>query len=293
MKKKKSGQVVHSFDKETDDAIKMSNKNHIQKKHINAQQEKMKNKKKKKIKRIITSTLKLLVFIGVIAGLLSFLLISPVFNIKNIEILNNNKISQETIISISTLNTQQNIFRFNKSEIVAKIEEEPYIESASISRVLPDKIKIDIKERVVKYCVQIVGKYVYIDSQGYILEVSDVANEMILLEGIVTGESEILPGNRLIQEDLEKIEDITKIINSAIQNDIQNSITSINIADSDNYTIMFTEDAKVVYFGDTSNITEKIVYTKAILEAEREVAGNIYVNGDFNNGFKPYFRTNV
>ena len=33
-----------------------------------------------------------------------------------------------------------------------------------------------------------------------------------------------------------------------------------------------------------------MTYVKIILDKEKEKTGRIFVNGDINNGFKPYFR---
>ena len=80
----------------------------------------------KKIKKIKT-ILKLIVLIGLISGSITFALTSPIFNIKDIKVEENNKIPSETIISLSTLQIEENIFKFYNKTIENNIKENPYV----------------------------------------------------------------------------------------------------------------------------------------------------------------------
>ena len=53
------------------------------------------------------------------------------------------------------------------------------------------------------------------------------------------------------------------------------------------------EEKKKVYLGDCSNLSNKMLYVQAIIEQEKGKAGEIFVNGDLNNKFNPYFREEV
>ena len=296
---------IGTFNKETDDVIKMTNKKRdvIQKNNKNKNMHKnLKNNSKKKIinkqnkikiKKIISVILKLMLIILIIIGIFAFIFISPIFNIKNIEISNNEKINKETILSLSNLKTDENIFSFNKTDIINSIKENAYIQDVKILRSVPNTVKIQIIERKPKYCIEIVGKYAYIDNQGYILEISDLPNDLICIKGVQTEESEILPRNRLIEADLKKLQNILEINSSADQNELTSKISSIDIQDDKNYILNLTEEGKVVHFGDCTNINEKIVYIIAIVETEKGKLGNIYVNDNYNEEFKPRFKENV
>ena len=48
-----------------------------------------------------------------------------------------------------------------------------------------------------------------------------------------------------------------------------------------------------VHLGNSSNLDTKMLYVKAILEEKEGIEGDIFVNGDLNNGFQPYFRMKV
>ena len=220
-------------------------------------------------------------------------MLSPFFNIKEIDVINNKKISSETIISLSELKKDENIFRFIKSKTIENIKTNAYIENVKIHRKIPDTIQIEVTERKHRFSVDFLGKYAYINNQGYILEISENSNQKTIIQGISTKEEDVVVGKRLCDEDLEKLQDTIKIMDSAKEYELDSKITSIDITDKDNYTIYLEEENKKVYLGDNSNLSNKILYVNAIIEQEKNKKGEIFVNGDLNNKFKVYFRESL
>lgn len=290
---KQKEEAKDKFDIETETVINMTNKNKIQKdvqrKRKLTKQEQKRRKRNKKIKFI----LKVVLSLGIIIGGIIFSMTSPIFNIKNIEVINNTEVSSETIISISELKTDYNIFKFKKSDIIKNIKENPYIESVEVKRKLPSTVQIDVKERIPKYSVDFMGKYVYINTQGYLLEISEDSKGLPIIQGIVTPEEEIEPGKRLCKEDLERLEDVIKIIDIAKENELDTKITYVDISNKNEYIIYLNEENKKIHLGDNSNLNNKMIYVVALIEEEKEKAGDIFVNGDLNNKFQPYFREKI
>ena len=56
--------------------------------------------------------------------------------------------------------------------------------------------------------LQLAESYIYVDSQGYILEISKEKKENPVLLGIVTDLSNVKAGDRLVKEDLLKFDKI-------------------------------------------------------------------------------------
>ena len=71
--------------------------------------------------------------------------------------MNNSQVSSETIISLSELNVDENIFKFYKNEVINKIKENAYIENVEIERKIPNVVEINVEERVPKYSVDYMG----------------------------------------------------------------------------------------------------------------------------------------
>ena len=281
------------FDAELETVINMTNKNNIEKEQKKKKEFDKQARKRKKRNKRIKRFLKIFLFLGITIGGGAFVFTSPIFNIKQINVSNNNVISSETIISLSGLQSGQNIFKFYGPNIIEKIKENPYIEDAKIKRKLPNTIQIDIEERVAKFSIDYMGKYAYINTQGYILEIAENNNNLPVILGVTTSEENTKPGLRLINDDLEKLELIIKIMDVAKENNLGEKVTSIDIGQRNEYSIYIAEEGKKIHLGDGSNLSNKMLYVVSIIEAEKGKEGDIYVDGDLNNKFRAYFREKV
>ena len=283
----------YKFEEDTETVIQMTNKNKIKKDEKQRRAlTKKERKRKKKIKRI-KFFLKLILFIGLASGTIIFALTSPIFNIKDIKVINNNQVQADTIISLSELKKEDNIFKFYGKNVVNKIKENAYIENVKIHRKLPSTIEIEVEERTPTFSVDYMGKYAYINTQGYILEIAETNNGMTIIQGATTKEEDIQPGNRLCNEDLSRLEETIKILDSANENKLEGKVTSIDISNKNEYSIYIESEKKKVHLGDITNISNKMLYVLAIIEKEKGKEGDIFVNGDLNNKFQPYFREKV
>lgn len=289
--KKKEEQ--EDFDLDTETVISMTNKNKLKKDAEKRKKISREERKRKKRIRRIKFFVKLFLLIGIIAGGITFALTSPIFNIKDINVINNVTIPSDTIVSLSGLKSGENIFRFYKGDVINKIKENPYVESVEIHRKLPSMIEINVTERVATYNIDYMGKYAYINTQGYILEISNDSRNMPIIQGATTNEEEIVPGSRLNDEDLRRLEQVIKIMNATKDSGLDGQVTSIDITDENEYSIYLNEEKKRVYLGDASNLSNKMLYVKAIMEQEKGKEGEIFLDGDLNNGFNPYFREKV
>ena len=94
--------------------------------------------------------------------------------------------------------------------------------------------------------------------------------------------------------DLKKLETAIKIMKIAQENGIAEKITGLDISNKDEYIVYLEGEKKTAYLGDNSNLNTKMLYVKEIMEKyEAGKEGSIFVDGDFNNKFKAYFREKV
>lgn len=255
-------------------------------------QKNIKNRKTNKVKKNKSGRLKL--FFAVILVIFTFILLcsSRLFNITNILVKGNQKLSESKVISASKLEMNTNIFRFNKYKIISNIKENAYIEEAKIKRKLPNKIEIDIKERIVTYMLQFADSYVYINNQGYMLEISNEKLEVPIIVGFTTDLSNIKAGNRLNRDDLEKMNIVIKIYEIAKTNNLADLITKIDISNDKNYTIILESEGKTVYLGDGSDLNAKMIHLIVLLEKTKGKTGEIFLNVDLNSQ-RTFFRESV
>ena len=293
IKENKKQNQKNDFDMETETVIQMTNRNNMKKAEQKRKEINRQERKRKKRNRRIKFFLKLILVVGLVSGGTIFALTSPIFYIKDIKVLNNSQISTDTIISLSELKYDENIFKFYSKNVADKIKENPYVESVKVHRKIPNTVEIEIEERVAKYSVDYMGKYAYINNQGYLLEISEDSKQLPIILGVSTEEENIVPGNRLNNDDLSKLEDVIKIMNSAKENNLDTKVTTIDISNKSEYSIYLEEEKKKVYLGDNTNLSNKMLYVVAIMEQEKDKEGDIYVNGDLNNKFQPYFKEKV
>ncbi len=111
------------------------------------------------------------------------LLFLPVFRITDIQIRGNELVSEDTIRSIAAENNS-NIFAFNKSQTIKKLEKNNYIQSARIEKQLPRTLIITVTEHKIKGYAEYTGNYLCLSDNGLVI---DVKSEISYPAPIITG----------------------------------------------------------------------------------------------------------
>ena len=293
IEQRKKQEYSDQFDFDTETVIGMTNRNNIKKEEQKKKPFTKNQRKKERIIKRVKRIVKIIILLGIIIGAIVFATCSPIFNIQDIEVLNNSKVSSDTIISLSGINKGENIFKFISSNIVNNIKQNAYIEDVKIKRVIPSKVQIEVQEREAKFSIPVLGQYAYLSSQGYILEIAQNELNLPVIYGLETPEENIVAGNRLINEDLEDLETVLRIMNSMQENELYDKVTNIDISNKNDYIVYMQGEQKTIHLGDASNLSNRLLYVKAILEEEKDKEGDIFVNGDLNSDFKVYFREKV
>ena len=177
------------------------------------------------------------------------------------------------------------------------IEKNPYVNSVSISRKLPNKIKITVEEREEKYLDEFAeGKYAIIDGQGYILAVTSELKDLPILVGIQTSTEELINiknnKTRLCDEDLRKLDIVANIIDTAKNYEVYDVITKIDISKISDIKLVLESEQKIVYLGSCSDLNTRILYMKEILNNEKGIKGEIFINGNLSEDYV-FFREAV
>ena len=260
---------------------KKNNKN-FNKRHTNRNKREDRSIKSKIISKII-------IIIILIIGMTIFAFISPIFNIEEIKVIGNDNIDTSTIVSLSGIIKDKNIFQISKNKAIKGIKENPYINTVNIKGLLPRTVEIDIQERKISYQIKVINSYVLIDYQGYILEVSSKDAKVPIIEGFKTEQNTLLNGKRISEKDLEYLRSLLRIMETSKNSGIAELISKI-IINNDEYIIELKKENKIAYIGNATDLTSRMEYIKIIIDSEKGNSGKIFVNGDINNGFRPYFR---
>ena len=251
--------------------------------------QKTKKRPKTKKKNIKLKIVKWIFLLALLATAIILFLLSSVFNITDIVVENNKKISEQEIVNLSGLVKNENMFKTTNKKIKEGIKQNPYIEDVVITRELSGKVKLKVIERTPTYMIKFANGYAYINNQGYILEISEEALQLPIITGFKTSSEEIKAGNRLEVDDLKELENVIRIMETAKNTSIADIITEIDISNSNNYKLVIASEGKTVQFGDLNNINVKILKIEYILEQEKGREGEIY----FQNTEKAVFRDKV
>ena len=140
------------------------------------------------------------------------------------------------------------------------IEGIPFVEKMSVNILAPDSIKITVYEKAVAGYIEYLGKYMYFDKDGIVVETSEQKTAGIPQ---ITG----LEFNYVVLHESLPIEN-TEIFQSIL--DITQLLTKYEISaekiyfDKNNQMTLYFENIRV-RLGDISNIDDKITRLKAIL----------------------------
>lgn len=110
-----------------------------------------------------------LVFLGVGKGLLlayEYCTTSEYFAIKTIEIRGENRLKSREVLEIVGIAEGMNTLALSIVDMEKALSRNPWVDELSIRRVLPDKINIEIRERVPKYWVKRGKDLYYADELG-------------------------------------------------------------------------------------------------------------------------------
>lgn len=280
-KKKQDNKKSRKSSKKVSNTRNNEKNNSSKKKSENKKKENLGNKssnkkrqasKKKRNFKFVKWIIAIILFVATVI----LFMMSSIFNIKQIAVINNNKITSEEIIALSKLTPGINMFKTTNRSIRNNIKENAYIEDVKIKRNVNGTVTLDIKERKPTYMLKLENTYVYINNQGYMLEVSENQLEIPVITGFSTSNEEIKTGNRLNVDDLNKLDDVIKIIEASKNSPLENIITEIDISSSFNYELTIKSEKKTILFGDISNINIKLQSAGIVIDEEKGKAGEIY-----------------
>lgn len=200
---------------------------------------------------------------------------SSIFELKQIDVDGNSKITKSDIIKIGDIETGKNIFKYNLNDVEKKLLVNPYIKYVKVSRKFPDKLVITIKENSEYAIIKEGASYIYIGENGLVLsEQKDIKNKNIpLVSGIEIKNKKL---NTKIKINSDKSNDIILAIDTLKKNNMSRKVESIKI--NKNKMYMKTDDNTNIVLKLDEDIEYNINRLKAILvdlKSNNKKGGNI------------------
>ena len=216
---------------------------------------KLKNYKRRakinKIKR------KLLLITILLIILLIILCYTPILQIRKINCIGNKTISYEDIISASNIKLGDNMIRTSKSDAIDNIDNIPYIKSVEIEKDFPSTILIKITECEINSYIEINKKYIYLDDEGKVLEISDKKPEQNV-PLLKSGKIKTYKVNEVIVfENSNQISSYKTLITHLKKSIFADNLTNIDISNTNNLNFTVNNEF-TVKLGNSEELEYKI-----------------------------------
>jgi len=111
------------------------------------------------------------------ASLRDFVVESPYFSVREIQVRGGEKVSGNEIVTIAGLSKGMNIWKIDPAGIERKIAKHPWVRRVLVHREFPRRITIDVEERTPRAIVAI-RKLYYIDADGVIFKEVQAGDKM-------------------------------------------------------------------------------------------------------------------
>lgn len=235
--------------------IKIKKKNEVKPVIVNIDRDKRLKKKKIKIRAAV---------ILLVIAALATVMLSPVFNIKDIKVTGNSKVKKESVLSVCGIKENLNIFKINIKQSKTLIRAIPYVDEVHIYRKLPGSVTVSVTERIPTCCIKNGTGYTLIDSKGRFLEtVQENSDKLPNIVGV--DEKIIKVGNTLGDKYQKNISALDELVNEFKNLGIYDRVSEINIEKADNLTFVFDGNKKII-MGERFRTDYKLMLLKATIE---------------------------
>lgn len=228
--------------------------------------------------------LKFIILMIVMAG--SFLFAgSSYFSINQIDVEGNVNHSKSEIVKMSGIKIGENTFKISARSVKKKLWASPYISDVDLSRSLPKKITIRVKERMVTACIQNGKTYLMVDEHFVMLKEVKKPLKMTTIEGVKVKSAKV--GEEISVTDKDKLNTAGRLLTAMRKADfffkkidVSGSIIKIYIYDK---LICKGESRYLLKHIENKNL-EKILYN---LYKNKIKKGSIIISNDEYCSYNP------
>lgn len=199
---------------------------------------------------------------------------SDLFHVNNVQINGVSHLTSQEITEIAAVPADSTLLRLDAAGIKQRLEDNAWVQSATIHRSLPDTIVIDVTERTPGAVVRINDKQTWVistDSSWLSAATEDDWNNDMRIIDVSNSIAQPVSGSECTDGGIKN----ALAILDGISDDLKSQIQSIS-AESSIKTSLNLKNGITVAFGDSSNIQLK---EAAINELLSQYAGKIsYIN---------------
>lgn len=221
--------------------------------------------RRKRVKRTIRPGCAVGLFLFVIAILV--MLLTPLFDIDTIEVVGNERISSEVILSAVNFSEGDNLFMANTSKAEKAISAMQFVEDVKVRRVLPGKIKIVVTEGTVAAYINHGENFVGINLSGKTLCFIDKASaegNITAVYGLSVEECSV--GQAVVVTEKRNFATCLEILTAFEKEGLLGDITHLDVKDNSKVAFRYRNELKIE-FGPMEHVEYKFAYLVGILDS--------------------------
>lgn len=205
----------------------------------------------------------------VMLALYSFLH-SAFFTVKGIVVNGNEYFTRDEILSFASLVTGRNIFSQDTKAAENALNTQPRIAHATVRKVYPDKLQVDLKEREPVAILSYGGSYLELDKSGYVLGVLGEREPLEL--PLITGQSPsfVRTGTQIEQDEIIAAASIA----GALGPDLSRQVAEINAKDPQKFILLMISHVEV-WWGPATQLPEKAAVLATLTGELADHAGKL------------------
>lgn len=191
--------------------------------------------------------------------LLAVLGTSAFMRVMRVEVDGASRYTEEEIITASGISSANNLLFVDAGAVSKKIYGQlPYVSEIKISRVLPDTIRIDVRESSAFASVSYQGSFLLIDSAGRVLQsVEKIPPGLIEVLGFSPVDPEAGKALKSETGDEMRFQYLTEMLSAIEKAGIRGDISYIDMSSIANISLGYVGRFKVVV-GSTTNVQHKL-----------------------------------
>ena len=226
-------------------------------------QRRMEVQKRKRVFKRMVGLFLLFVLCAVIASF------TPYFDIKQVNVTGNSRVSAQEIETASGITQGSNIFRVKLSSVRKRLEKISYVHSVRVKREFPNQISIEIEESQPVAAAPYMGNYILIDMYGKTLEQETKENmenipEIVNLVGLEIKNFEL--GEKIIVENERNLQIVLESLTELVHNSLIGNMNEIDLGNADGVVFKMNDSKLTVLMGDATDLPYRVKFLKEILD---------------------------
>ncbi len=228
-------------------------------------------KKKKKIKKAVWRR-RVLLLLLLMATIISICLFTPIFNVKTVEVVGIQTITEEQILQAAAIPTEINIFKIRARAASKAIRKIPEVESVKIRRILPGKVRLEIVETQPALYFPYLNGFVTTNVNGRVMGIFDSEAELNLLKitGLEIKKAEIC--KKIAVQDTVTFDIIIETMQQFQSAGLLPEIRSCHFDNLSDFQMYLFDGTKII-FGKTTDMEYKLSVLMKVLEQVNRTEG--------------------